>query len=240
MSCPMRRLASAFLLAAFTVVLISTPARAQVCAGFPSLRDRPFQVGGGAAFTEDVTSFGASFTGGKRFFGTLNVGTTSIEVLNGSSVDLNVGAGYEVGLSQGTVAICPLAGVAVGLGPNNINGTDVDVATRSLTLGVSVGTIAARSPQFAFIPAIFLQLASATTTVYNNVAGTVPWPAVRAASGVSESETFGVVGVGLGFVLERVLTIQPAVAFPFGSSASNPAFGITVAVNLGRPAPEAR
>lgn len=230
--------ASAFPLAAFTVFLIATPVRAQVCAGFPSLVDRPFQIGGNATSSLDAGSGAISFTAGKRVFGTLGLGTTHFERLDYWSLDLNLGAGYEVPLVQSHgVSICPLAAFAAGFGPNNVNGTPYDLGTVGLSFGLSAGGVMASGSQLAVIPSAFFRVARTKTTM------DIPGQPDETLSRV----TYVVVGGSVGISLGRALTLRPAVSFPLGlderghpdvpaRQPSSRAFSLTLAIHLGRPA----
>ena len=116
------------------LTLVAANARAQVCAGFPSLRT--FQIGGfvqaagAAAVNSDAASYGGSLSAGRRLFGVLRIGSTHVEAFEDGSLDLSVGAGFEIPLTPDHgVAICPGAEFAVGAGPNNINGTPYDLHT---------------------------------------------------------------------------------------------------------------
>jgi len=58
---------------------------------------------------------------------------------------------------------------------------------------------------------------------------------LKDASGnsVSNSESFGVVGLGIGFVFSHQVSIKPAVSIPFGVDGASSTFGVTLAVNFG-------
>lgn len=210
------------------VALLSTlqaaPLWSQVCAGFAPLTETPFQLAGGAAFNSDATAFGGSFTGGKDFFGTFGIGMTSYDALDASSFDLSFGAGYDFAVDQRRRAfLCPVGGLLVSLGPNDVAGTGIDLRTIAFAFGFSIGGIAAESPQFAALPAAGLGFARGTVTAED-----------RFGNSASESDTYGLFSVGLGLLINKIFTIHPGISVPFGRENAKVSFGISFAINFGR------
>lgn len=52
--------------------------------------------------------------------------------------------------------------------------------------------------------------------------------------GVEDDDTYGIISLGLGFVLNTNVSILPSVEIPVGLEDADPGFGIMVAVNFGR------
>jgi hypothetical protein len=64
----MKRARTPLLTLALLAVLAPASLRAQVCAGFPSLRDTRFRVAASAASYTYATALGVSLTAGKKVF----------------------------------------------------------------------------------------------------------------------------------------------------------------------------
>jgi hypothetical protein len=209
------------------VIAAATLARsapAQVCTGFAGLRATPVQLSAAGAFNSNASGFGAAVTAGKDLFGTFGIGTTSYDALDGSSFDISAGGGYEFPVDQGRrVFVCPIAGLVVSLGPNDIQGSGVDARVVGFSFGFSFGWVAMARPQFALLPSAGIRIAHTKATLEDN-----------AGSTLSTSDTYGLFAVGLGLVLNRVFTIQPAISVPFGLDSADATFGIAVAINFGK------
>src|SRR5512147_1902106 len=98
----------------------------QICAGSTSFARSPTHVSGGAAVSRQSHGFGVGFTLGNpsAFFG-VGIGTTHVDALDGSSFDLDAGAGYEFSLAQrGGIQVCPIVSVGHRAGPNQTTNGD--------------------------------------------------------------------------------------------------------------------
>ena len=202
-------------------VLASTPLRAQVCAGLASFHDRPIQVGGGAAFSKNGRSLGGFLgAGGPRTFGDLAFGTTHIDAYDASGFTLSAEAGYQISLDKkGVVQLCPGAGVGLLIGPKNINGL-FDYSETDIRAGALLGGVVARTAQVDVVPTGLLEFVHAH--------GKLQGP----SSSSSQSQSFGLVGLGVGLVFRNRVSIRPDISIPFGISGGSTSFGITVAVNV--------
>ena len=211
-------------LAVLVTLLASTPVVAQVCAGFPSFRGRPIQIVGAAAFNDNSKTFGGGVGfGGAGAFGSLELGTAHIDAFDASAFVVGGSVGYQVPLDKkGAVQLCPGAGVEFAIGPKNINGTGVDYSETDISLGVSVGVVAARTAQVDVVPTGAIAFAHSDGKLKD-----------ASGNSVSNSESFGVLGLGIGFVFSYQVSIRPAVSIPFGVNGASTSFGVTLAVNFG-------
>ena len=202
----------------------ASPAPAQLCTGSASFTDGRFQVSSAAGFSEDATAFGAGFAyGGKTPFGEISVGTTSFsatfdgqrpQYLNGSSVSVAAGGGYQFQLgTKGKVHVCPTAAVTYSAGPNDVN---------IFGFGASLGVVAGQTPRYKIIPHASFDLVTSSITVGNETASTPH----------SRTEFFGLLGLGLGIVLNRV-TLHPGVGIPVGLEGAPISFGAAIGLNFG-------
>jgi hypothetical protein len=214
-------------------VLLGVPriASSQVCSGQASFAHGAYQVFGSAVFNDDAKSFGGGFAfGGVGPFGQLNIGTTSYDGLDGSSLNLGAEAGYQVSLDKrGLFQLCPTAAFGFSSGPNNIDifgdgSLVLDISQTEFSFGVGFGALASRSAQAQIIPTASVSFVSATLKASDDVSG----------QSESNSETFGVVGLGLGFVFNQVVSFHPGVAIPVGLEGASTTFGATVSVSFGR------
>lgn len=212
---------AAVILAALTV----TDSYAQTCEGRPSFEVAPFQLSARGAFNDDANSFlaGASY-GGRGVFGGVGVGVVSFDELDGSGLSLSAGAGYEASLdSKGLAYICPLASIGYLSGPKDIFGSGIDYSETDFAFGLTVGVVAADQEKFRLVP---------TTGVGFNVAkGKLK---DDFGDSISETETFGLIELGVGFIFSQIATFKPFVAIPVGLDEASVTIALTAAVNLGR------
>src|SRR4051812_21350499 len=129
---PMRRILLLSLALPFS--LPTTKAAAQTCVGMPSFSSGRMQVTGGGSFADGANSFGGTFGYGtpKGLYGKAGLGSTSYDALDGSSLDLSLGGGYQVPLQTSrTAELCPVASLSIGSGPKDILGSGVDMSSRN-------------------------------------------------------------------------------------------------------------
>jgi len=204
------------------------PASAQLCNGAASFANGPIRVGAGADFTDGSKAVGAQLAFGAKQGAFANVGLSAV---NYDGVDergtvVNVNGGYSMSLSKpGKAEFCPLVGFAWQSGPNVVtNFGTADVSARAFGFGGSIGGIVNSTPEFDFVP-----FASVS---YFTSKGTISF------NGTSQTSTqdYGEIGLGAGFVVNKVLTIRPAVTFPIGLDNGDPSYGIAFAYNFGSPA----
>lgn len=208
-------------------------AAAQACTGYASFAEGSFQAGASGTFNDNGKTFGGGLAyGGVGPFGQFVVGTTSYDDMEGSTFSVGGGAGYQFKLdNKDIVQLCPLASVAFGSGPNDIDvfgdGSFVaDLSETDFAIGLSLGVIAANSGETQVIPNASLSFASATVKVKDQVSG----------ASDSETESYGRFGLGIGFVVSRVVTLQPGVSIPFGLDGASTSFNASVSVNFGKAA----
>lgn len=213
------------------LLAIPIAAPGQVCSGLASYARRPFQVVGGAQFNDNAKSFGGGFGfGGTGAFGQLNLATTSFDNVDGSAFTFSGGAGYQVPLDKRNVAqLCPIASVSFASGPNNIDlfgdgSVVVDLSETDVEFGVALGAVASRSGQTQIIPAASLSFVSASAKAKDQVSG----------ASNSQSDTFGLLDLGLGFVFNEVFALRPGVAIPIGLDGASTTFGLTLGLNFGQ------
>ena len=216
-------------LAALTGCLCVRPAAAQLCTGFAPFTDGRYQASAAAAFTENAMGFGAGFAvGGKTPFGEVFLGSTSFDEPDGSSFTVSAGGGYQFQLgTKGKVHVCPTADLSYTAGPNDVDifgdGTYfLDFSELGFAFGVSLGFVAGQSPRSKIVPHASFDLVTSAITID----GALP------STPQSRTEFFGLLGLGVGIVLNRI-TLHPGVGIPIGLEGSSLSFGAAVGLNFG-------
>jgi hypothetical protein len=210
---------------ALPFTMLATTAAAQTCVGMPSFSSGRMQVAGGGTFADGASSFGGTFGYGtpKGLYGKAGVGTTSYDALSGSSLDLNLGGGYQIPLHASRVAeLCPVASLSVGSGPNDVLGSGVDLSSRTFAFGAAIGALVGHSSQMRILPNASFQFANTRATVDDGT---------TSASG---SESYGLLTLGTGFVFNSRFSVNPSINIPMGLDGSSTSFGLSGAINFGR------
>ena len=218
----MRRIISLSLVLPF---YLTAQAAAQTCVGMPSFTSGQMQMAAGGQFADGANSFGGTFGYGvpKGLYGKAGIGTTSYDGLDGSSFDFGVSGGYQVPLHASRVAeICPVASLSLGSGPNDIFGTGADMSSRTFAAGASVGALLGRNPQLRFVPNASFQFANSRIKLDDGT------------DSASDSQTYGLLSLGTGFVFNSRFSLNPSISIPVGSDVYDTSFGINGAINFGR------
>lgn len=215
----MKRILAALALATLAT---ATTAMAQQCLGLASYRGQPLQAYGAGNFADNATFVGAGLGyGGTNAFGQVQLGSMNHDQFGASSVAFGGGGGYDVAVSQsGRMHLCPMANVAFQVGPNNIDGSGVNYGETDFALGAGVGYLATSTRTVDIIPAASLSVANANRRLH--------FPDGTTAS---SSDAYGVLGLGVGLVVNHQVSFKPSVGLPFGGG--NTVWSITMGVNWG-------
>jgi hypothetical protein len=196
------------------VGLVASPASAQVCSGGPAFGDRPIQVGVSPSFSDHGYGFdGAVGVGGQHLFGGASLSVQSFDELdsNATAIGLMIGSDHAVN-SQGRVFVCPVAELAFLSGPDL---GPIDVSGIGFGVGGRVGIVARETHAVRIVPTFGISMAYEKLT------------ADAFGFSESESESFGVAHMGVGFVFGRMF-LTPTVAVPFGADGSDAMFRTVV------------
>jgi hypothetical protein len=205
--------------------ILASAAAAQTCIGMPSFASGHMQVAGGGSFTDGANSFGATAGYGvpAGLYGKLGLGTTSYDGLDGSSFDLGLSGGYQATMGQShEYAVCPVASFSYGSGPKDIGGTGVDMSNRSFGFGVSAGKVLGRDPHLQYVPNVGIGFAYSKTRLEDS-----------AGNSVDGSDSYGLATLGVGFVFNSTVSVNPSLSFPVGLEGADPVFGLSAAINFG-------
>ena len=206
------------------LAIVRSPVVAQTCQGLASYSAGQMQTTGNVAFGNGMDTFGATIGYGKPagVFGSLGLGTTNYDGLNGSSFDLGVSGGYQMTAGRAKkVHVCPVANFGLGMGPNDIGGSGIDMSTTSFGAGFAVGSALPGGPRMQIVPTGGLGLAYLKIKQDNGT---------TSASG---SETYGLLNMGVGMIFSSQFSVRPGISVPLGLDGGETRFGISAGYNFG-------
>ena len=214
----------ALLLSLFLQLLGSGTSVAQACLGLPSFAQGRMLVAAGGSFAEGSNSYLGTVGYGapESLFGTAGFATTEYDGVDASSSSLNLGGGYQVPLAAGKAELCPLASLSLGWGPNNLLGPGVDISNRTLAAGATIGLRVGSGSRVQFVPNATLLLANTRLKLDDGT------------DSVTDSDSYGALTLGTGFVFASRYSLSPTVTIPVGLGGSDPSFGLTAAIHFGR------
>lgn len=202
--------------------LASAELEAQSCLGNASFAANHLQLNAGASTSSNYEQFGANFVSGSNtIFAGLGVGGTRYE---GSDASLEARGmlGSQVPLGQSkSWQVCPVLNAMYGTGPDDFAGPGSELTTAGAGFGLAFGGELSRSESFAIVPS--LQLGFQYERL--NVEG---------LGGETLTDTYGTMGLAVGFVFSNQLSLRPSVTIPTREGNDEPIFGISVALNYGR------
>jgi hypothetical protein len=217
----MPRLANRLLPALLLVSIAPAAAVAQACLGNGSFAGNHLQMNAAYVTVDEVDEVGASFVSGSNsvFAG---LGVSSYSIGDGSSsVRIGGTLGYQVPVStSGRVQVCPVLSATVGLPSDDFGGTGNEYRTQSFGFGVAVGGTLLRAERFALVPSLSAGVQRDVLTV-----GGLP--------GADIADTYGTVGLALGFLFNDALSLRPSIRIPIGATFDDPVYGIGVSLNYG-------
>lgn len=194
---------------------------AQTCLGLPSFADAPYQASFGVAFTEGAQGFaGGAALGSDDIFAGAALGFTNVDATDSTSTSFaaNVGATFVLNERE-RIEACPVASVIVTGGPDI---GDVDISAVGLRAGGRLGIIAAELGNTEVVPTFGLDIA------YDRISGDLGDIETTIAR-----ETYVIVRVGLGFVVNKRIGVLPSLGVPLGFDNGDPEFSFAVAYNFG-------
>jgi hypothetical protein len=218
--------ASKMLAVAFAALAAPTMAEAQTCLGLAPFSAGRVQIGASGDFGNDAKAFSGSLTFGSTAgaFGGLSVGTISYDDFDGNTTAVGGSVGWQLPLGTDSRAqLCPGAGASYGFGPDNIEGSGTDLSSWNAFFGLQLGFSTGSNPQFRLVPTAGAALAYTKLELEGGFFG-----------GLEDDETYGIITLGLGFVVNSQVSILPSVDILVGLEDADPSFGIMAAINFGR------
>jgi hypothetical protein len=214
------------IIAAFSLIA-ALPAHAQLCAGTASYTSGRMQVGGQFLSNDDYSSYGVGLAMGnaRGLYGGVNVANNDYDFIDESGMVIGVGGGYQMRPARQGFQICPAASLAIGLGPDNIGGTNTDMSTFQFSAGALIGMVAHRSGNFQLIPTGGLAIVNSKVSL-----------SVPGGGSAEDSETYLAIDLGAGLVFNSVWTIRPMLSLPMGADNREESVSLGVSYNFGRRA----
>lgn len=211
------------LVIAALATLAITGAEAQTCEGRPGRGAGNVVLGAGFTSGDDASQFSVGISGlGTSAYGGASIGSISYDNVSGSTTTVGGDLGYQLAAgTTGRAQLCPWFGVEFGFGPNDIEGTGVDLSIRSFSAGLSWGFRAVESADFAMIPSLSAGVASASVKLSDGV------------DELTESDTFGQIGLGIGFVFAKQFSIKPSITIPVGLEGADARLGVSASLAVG-------
>jgi opacity protein-like surface antigen len=207
------------------IAMTATVAAAQVCQGDLSFRGSSTHVGGTLGLSDNTTSFGGGVTYGHRqgWYTGGSVGLSNYDNLDGNSISLNAGLGYQMPLQKKSKwQVCPGGTLSLGFGPNiDIGGATMKTSSQSASMGASFGTALPLTKKVNLLP--FGSVGLGYTRVSVNLDGTSD----------SSSDSYLLLGAGAGFQLTPSLVLRPALTVAAGADVIDDtlfSFGVTWAL----------
>ena len=210
------------------LAIVRSPAVAQTCQGLASFSAGPMQVVGNAQFPDGGKVWGGSFSYGmpSGLYAGADLSTTSFDAPDGvdspSSLGIGAHAGYQMKLGQsGKINLCPVARLALGLGPDN-DEAEINSSSTDVHFGLALGTEMGSTRQLRILPTAGLGL---QYTKFSQEIGGVEEDPI--------SDTYGLARLGVGFVFNQQISVRPTIDIPVGLDNSDPVFGLSVGYNFG-------
>lgn len=198
---------------------------AQTCLGNASFAAGPVRGAGSVATATGVTTYGLSAAAGHPIgaFGSAEIDRSEFSDIEASAREVKLAAGYAVNASPtSTVQFCPRVLFDLQSGPDFNDGFDsFSSSSHVFGFGGAVAGDLPVSPTLHFVPALALafEAENGTLTVDGQSAST--------------SSNFGEADFAAGFVLNRKLTIRPAVLVPLGVSGATSIAELSIGYNFG-------
>jgi len=219
------------------------PVAAQVCAGLPSLRERPFRVTASAASYTYATALGVSLTAGRAIYGTLGFGRTRDSELDANTYPLSLEIGADIPVGAHGVFLCPVVSGAVSFGPDDFELMQESFRYEDWAVGLGLAAVVMRARRISVLVAGSVRAALLTGTY---------WPTGYKAAdgdpGSSQTGNYWLASLSVGIELNQTVTLRPGVtvpfqvtypadawfASPFGRKPEEISLGVAVSIGLGR------
>ena len=202
------------------------PLDAQLCAGTASFTNGRMQVGGQIISNDDYSSYGVGLTMGnaRGLYGGPQIANNNYDVMEESGLWIGATGGYQLRPHRSGFQICPVARFGLGLGPDNIGGSDVDMSVRELAAGAIIGKVVYREPSLQLIPTGGISVVNRSVSLSSG------------GESVDDSETFFSLDFGAGILLSQAFTIRPMISIPMGADGQEESYSLGISYNFGKRA----
>jgi len=197
----------------FISLLGSTLAAAQECRGFAPFQKRPVHLFARSLLGTHAERWAAGVgLGVPAAFGELEFGLIDVDSSLVSSVTVGGGGGLQFPVNEHRTAfLCPIVDLSFAKGPKDYIQFGRDYRETDVSYGVA-GSVVLASPgrHVELIPTAFVGLASVHNWLIDSSGSTT----------YSNSQSFGVLSLGVGVVFARELSVTPSVSSSFGGGPS--------------------
>ncbi|MFI5234034.1 MAG: hypothetical protein ACHQSE_16190, partial [Gemmatimonadales bacterium] len=213
-------------LTAAAACILAAPAaiQAQTCTGTASFSAGSMRLGAAGSFTDGAKTYSGTFAVGatQGLFASATAAQISYDSQGGTSTEFGVSAGYSIGLGS-SAEFCPILSYAHTAFPNaTFAGATITSDENDFSFGGSLGVATVATPSVTFKPFVSAQYFHSTVSEHSTVLG----PA-------DMNYDYGLLGVGVGVIVNKCVTILPGIAQPVGLKGAKIAYNIGVAVNFG-------
>jgi hypothetical protein len=132
--------------------------------------------------------------------------------------------GWQLNFSSMPIQLCPIIGYARQRGPNDVGEFHLDFRSQSAAAGLALGAAVYQGASIEVIPAIAFQF---TRSWLDIVPSYYCCPVETKSTDHSQALL-----LTTGLQLERMVTLQPAVAIPIAVKGASSIFSFGLAVNL--------
>jgi hypothetical protein len=196
---------------------------AQSCVGTASFAAGIVQLGAAAAFTDGAKQYGGELGIGAPhgIFGAVDASSISYDG-GGSSTVIGAKLGYDVSVGH-AASFCPIVAYSHVAFPDvNSGGSVFKTSEDVVGFGGAFGVTATVASNLDLVPYLSGEYVHATASESQTGFGSD-----------SQSEDYGVLGVGVGFVVNKMFTFGPSIAVPVGITGGKTTVTIGVAINFG-------
>jgi hypothetical protein len=208
------------------VVFGAAELSAQACVGTASFAGGPVRLGGGVSFMDGATQYGAQLGLGRHdgAFGGVEVARADIDDTEVGGMSYLGSVGYQVPVGTARRAqVCPVGSFRfqrIAIEDDEFLGS-FEARARTFTAGLAVGAPFPAGATAEFIPYGSISMANQRATLELD------------GFEESASETFGIIDLGAGFVLNQRITFRPSISFPVGLENSDATMTLGVGFNFG-------
>lgn len=198
--------------------------RAQSCLGNASFASGAVRLGVSGTFTDGSNLYAGELALGAPNGAFVSGSGGSTSHTNGAGTNSVIGAtvGLEVAVAP-RVSFCPLLHYTHTSYPDVSFGNAVVTTTGdALGFGGALGATTTVTPNLDVIPYVSAEYVHATTTASEVDLGSQ-----------TESQGYGIIAVGAGLVINKVITFRPSVSRPIGFTGAKTSVAVGVSINFG-------
>jgi len=199
----------------------------QLCRGIVPFERQPIHTYLRGQFSKEITVYGGGLgAGGRNGFGDVSLEWVGVDAFWKSGVSVHGDAGLELPLEA--FHLCPVAEVAIVLGPNDINGTGVRYREQDYGFGLNAGLeLNGTGHAISIIPTGSYGHMKA----HNRITGS-------SGAFVTHDRASDILTLGVGFLFSQRVSFTPSVSWASWAGGSSRGFAVRITFVPGRSRPE--